>query len=63
WPEHRLFIGAVDAGDSERAGALMAAHVRESRIGYHARYGVPLDGVDPDVAAAVVRRRAELGRS
>jgi DNA-binding GntR family transcriptional regulator len=58
WPEHRVIVGAIDAGDGERAAALMAAHVRESRIGYLLRYGVTTPSSDPVVAAAVEERRA-----
>lgn len=58
WPDHRVVVGAIDAGDGERAAALMAAHVRESRIGYLLRYGVTTPSSDPVVAAEVVRRRS-----
>lgn len=57
WPEHRVIVSAIDAGDGERAAALMAAHVRESRIGYLLRYGVTTPSSDPVVAAAVEERR------
>ncbi len=53
WPDHRVIVGAIDAGDGERAAALMAAHVRESRIGYLSRYGITRPSSDPEVAAAV----------
>ena len=56
WPDHRVIVGAIDAGDGERAAALMAAHVRESRIGYLRRYGVTRPSSDPEVAAAVRRQ-------
>ena len=56
WPDHRVIVGAIDAGDGERAAALMAAHVRESRIGYLRRYGVTTPSSDPEVAAAVRRQ-------
>ena len=62
WPEHRVIVGAIDAGDGERAAALMAAHVRESRIGYLLRYGVTTPSSDPAVAAAVEERRAARTR-
>lgn len=58
WPEHRVIVGAIDAGDGERAAALMAAHVRESRIGYLLRYGVTTPSSDPAVASEVTRRRS-----
>jgi DNA-binding GntR family transcriptional regulator len=58
WPEHRLLIAAIDAGDGERAAALMAHHVRESRIGYLTRYPVRGTSADPAVAAAVDERRS-----
>lgn len=57
WPEHRVIVSAIDAGDGERAAALMAAHVRESRIGYLLRYGIETPSSDPVVAAAVEARR------
>ena len=62
WPEHRVLVSAIDAGDGERAAALMAAHVRESRIGYLLRYGVTTPSSDPVVAAAVEERRQARGR-
>lgn len=57
WPDHRVIVGAIDAGDGERAATLMAAHVRASRIGYLLRYGVTTPSSDPVVAAEVARRR------
>lgn len=41
WPDHRVILGAVDAGDADRAGELMGWHVRESRIGYALRNASP----------------------
>jgi DNA-binding GntR family transcriptional regulator len=61
WPDHRVIVGAIDAGDGERAATLMAAHVRESRIGYLLRYGVTTPSSDPVVAAEVARRRSADG--
>lgn len=37
WPDHRVILGAIDAGDCDRAAELMGWHVRESRIGYASR--------------------------
>lgn len=37
WPDHRVILGAIDAGDGDRAAELMGWHVRESRIGYALR--------------------------
>lgn len=37
WPEHRVILTAIDAGDPQRAAELMGWHVRESRIGYASR--------------------------
>jgi DNA-binding GntR family transcriptional regulator len=34
WPDHRRILSAIDSGDAARAGDLMRAHVRESRLGY-----------------------------
>jgi DNA-binding GntR family transcriptional regulator len=52
WPDHRLIVSAIDAGDADRAASLMATHVRESRIGYLARYDVPTTSSDAETAAA-----------
>jgi DNA-binding GntR family transcriptional regulator len=37
WPDHRVILAAIDAGDPDRAGELMGRHVRESRVGYLSR--------------------------
>ena len=34
WPEHHTIIEAIDAGDAETAGRLMALHVRRSKRSY-----------------------------
>jgi len=39
WPEHRVILAAIDAGDDTRSAELMGWHVRQSRIGYFSRYG------------------------
>jgi DNA-binding GntR family transcriptional regulator len=38
WPEHRVILAAIDAGDETRSGELMGWHVRQSRIGYLSRF-------------------------
>ncbi|MEP9381024.1 GntR family transcriptional regulator [Nocardioides sp. KR10-350] len=45
WPDHRVILGAIDAGDCDRAAELMGWHVRESRIGYALR-NAPLERVE-----------------
>ncbi|QAY63058.1 GntR family transcriptional regulator [Xylanimonas allomyrinae] len=57
WPEHRVIVAAIDAGDTARAASLMGAHVRESRLTYLARYEGRGTSADPAVAAAVDERR------
>ena len=37
WPDHRVILAAIDAGDADRAAELMGRHVRESRVGYLGR--------------------------
>jgi DNA-binding GntR family transcriptional regulator len=37
WPDHRVILAAIDAGDPDRAAELMGRHVRESRVGYLSR--------------------------
>lgn len=41
WPDHRVILGAIDAGEADRAAELMGWHVRESRIGYALRNDSP----------------------
>lgn len=62
WPDHRVILAAVDAGDPDRAGELMGRHVRESRVGYLSRTApaevvAELRAAPPAVVA--VRSRAE----
>jgi DNA-binding GntR family transcriptional regulator len=45
WPDHRVILAAIDAGDAEQAAERMGWHVRESRIGYLSRT-VPAAVVD-----------------
>ncbi|WP_371810817.1 GntR family transcriptional regulator [Frigoribacterium sp. CFBP 13707] len=45
WPDHRVILSAIDAGDADRAAELMGWHVRESRIGYLSRTA-PAEVVD-----------------
>jgi len=45
WPDHRVILAAIDAGDADRAAERMGWHVRESRIGYLSRT-VPAAVVD-----------------
>lgn len=55
WPDHRIILSAIDAGDDELAGSLMKQHVRESRIGYLSRHAIATSS-DSEVTAAVARR-------
>ncbi len=55
WPDHRVILSAIDAGDHELAGTLMKRHVRESRIGYLSRHAVAVSS-DPEVTAEVRNR-------
>ena len=45
WPDHRVILSAIDAGDPDGAAERMGWHVRESRIGYLSRT-VPASVVD-----------------
>lgn len=44
WSEHWAIMAAIDAGNADDAGTLMAAHVNESRVGYVSRFR--RDGAD-----------------
>ena len=53
WPEHRVILAAIDAGDQTRAAELMEWHVRQSRIGYLSRSGLGVTSSEPAVTAAI----------
>ncbi|WP_235929049.1 GntR family transcriptional regulator [Marisediminicola senii] len=55
WPEHRVILSAIDAGDVDRAGELMRWHVRQSRIGYLSRSDDPTPSSEPEVNEAIAR--------
>jgi len=52
WPDHRVILAAIDAGDADRAAELMGRHVRESRVGYLGR-SAPAEVVEQLRAAPV----------
>lgn len=53
WPEHRVILAAIDAGDVDRAGELMRWHVRQSRIGYLSRSDSSAPSAEPEVNEAI----------
>ncbi|MBC7725311.1 MAG: GntR family transcriptional regulator [Burkholderiaceae bacterium] len=53
WPEHRVILAAIDAGDHEHAAELMGRHVRQSRVGFLSRFGADARSSDPAVTAEV----------
>lgn len=55
WPEHRVILAAIDAGDADRAGELMEWHVRQSRIGYLSRSASRTPSSEPAVNAAIAK--------
>ena len=55
WPEHRVILAAIDAGDADRAGALMEWHVRQSRIGYLSRSASRTPSSEPAVNEAIAK--------
>ena len=55
WPEHRVILAAIDAGDVERAGELMGWHVRQSRIGYLSRSESREPSSEPAVNEAIAK--------
>jgi DNA-binding GntR family transcriptional regulator len=52
WPEHRVILAAIDAGDDVKAAELMGWHVRQSRIGYLSRAGLGVSS-EPAVTVAI----------
>ncbi|HEV7951017.1 MAG TPA: GntR family transcriptional regulator [Glaciihabitans sp.] len=55
WPEHRIILAAIDAGEVDRSGELMGWHVRQSRIGYLSRSESRSPSSEPAVNEAIAQ--------
>ncbi|MBV2364684.1 GntR family transcriptional regulator [Streptomonospora nanhaiensis] len=53
WDEHERIIDAIEAGDSERAAALMREHTEATRLAYHERAADASAEAESDRAAGL----------